>query len=435
MSDEPALSKQPCAAGADAPPAQDAVPPRGNSLGVGGVLVDLATATASLPVVGRWLRPLGAAAAMGVWGYRHVPELAVASARALTPRAMVLRSRAIRGAAGVYERALVDLLVAARTWQDSAPARPGGPEPLPAAAPRNSGVVRAGVAYGPDPAHRLEVWRRRDLSGRAPAPVLVYIPGGGWVYGNRRFQALRMLDHLAENGWMCLSVDYRVAPHHPWPAHIHDVKRAIAWAKTGVAEYGGDPGFIALSGCSAGGHLATLAGLTANDPDLQPDIPDADTSVDAGVSIYGRYDWEDRVGQERASFMAFLERVVVQRRQAAAPEIFRAASPMARVHPEAPPMLVIHGARDTIIPVEQARKFVESLRDVSRAPVVYAELPGAQHGFDMINNQRTAATATAVERFLRAAHSGVGARRQPDPLPRMNPFRTRAVRLGLIRRR
>jgi acetyl esterase/lipase len=370
-------------------------------------MVDLATAAASLPVLGRWLRPLGAATAMGVWGYRHVPAWAAASARAATPAAVVTRCRAVRDAAGVYERALIDTVVAARTCRDVVdPARPGSLGPLTAAALRRRYVVDVGVPYGPDPAHRLDVWRRRDLPADAAAPVLVYLPGGGWVYGSRRFQAHRMLAHLAEQGWVCLSADYRVAPHHPWPSHIHDVKRVIAWARNRAGEHGGDPGFVAVSGCSAGGHLATLAGLTGNDPDLQPHIPDADTSVDAVVSIYGRYDWEDRTGPERARFMAFLERVVVQRPQSAVPEVFSAAPPLACVHPGAPPFLVIHGANDTIIPVEQARAFVTALRTMSRSVVAYAELPGAQHGFDLLDNRRTASTADAVARFLRAVTSG-----------------------------
>lgn len=388
-------------------PAVAVTPPIVSSLGSAGLLVDLATATASLPVVGRWLRPLGAATAMGVWGYRHVPGWAVASARAVTPGAVVARSRAVRGAAGVYERALIDTLVAARTCSQVAPrAGTGALGPLSAAALRRRYVTASRVAYGPDPAHRLDVWRRRDLPAGSAAPVLVYFPGGGWVYGSRRWQAHRMLAHLAQQGWVCLSADYRVAPHHPWPAHIQDVKRAIAWARTRAAEHGGDPEFVAVAGCSAGGHLATLAGLTANDPDYQPDFPDADTSVDAVVSIYGRYDWEDRGGQERARFMAFLERVVVQRQQSVAPEVFRAASPLARLHPDAPPFLVIHGVRDTIIPVVQAREFVTALRAVSTSAVVYAELPGAQHGFDLIDNQRTASTAAAVARFLHAVRTG-----------------------------
>ena len=96
-----------------------------------------------------------------------------------------------------------------------------------------------------------------------------------------------------------------------------DVKAAIAWARANVDHFGGDPNFIVAAGCSAGGHLATLAGLTANDPQWQADLPaDADTSVDAVVSTYGIYDWQDRSTVQRARFMEFLERVVVKRSQA-----------------------------------------------------------------------------------------------------------------------
>jgi acetyl esterase/lipase len=213
------------------------------------------------------------------------------------------------------------------------------------------------------------------------------------------------MSQLAELGWVCLSVEYRVAPHHRWPAHITDAKTAIAWARANVDKFGGDRDFIAVAGCSAGGHLAALAGLTGNDPDMQTELPaGSDTSVDAVVGIYGRYDWEDRSTVERARFVDFLERVVVRRRIDRHPEVFRNASPIARVHPQAPPFLVIHGSKDSVIPVAQARSFVERLKSVSRSVVSYVELPGAGHGFDMTDGARTGATAVAVGLFLNQIH-------------------------------
>jgi acetyl esterase/lipase len=200
-------------------------------------------------------------------------------------------------------------------------------------------------------------------------------------------------------------VEYRVAPHHRWPAHITDVKTAIAWARANVDKFGGDRDFIAVAGCSAGGHLSALAGLTGNHTGMQTELPPgSDTSVDAVVGIYGRYDWEDRSTVERARFVDFLERVVVQRRIDRHPEVFRDASPMAQIHPEAPPFLVIHGSNDTVIPVAQARTFVERLRSVSRSVVGYVELPGAGHGFDLTDGARTGAVASAVGLFLNQIH-------------------------------
>jgi acetyl esterase/lipase len=95
---------------------------------------------------------------------------------------------------------------------------------------------------------------------------------------------------------------------------------------------------------------------------------------------------------------------VVKRRIDRHPEVFRNASPIARIHPEAPPFLVIHGSNDTVIPVAQARSFVERLRSISRSVVSYVELPGAGHGFDLTDGARTGAMATAVGLFLGQIH-------------------------------
>jgi dipeptidyl aminopeptidase/acylaminoacyl peptidase len=110
--------------------------------------------------------------------------------------------------------------------------------------------------------------------------------------------------------------------------------------------------------------------------------------VDVVVGIYSRCDWEDRSTPERDRFVEFLERVVVKRTIARHPEVFRDASPIARAHRNAPPFLVIHGSKDNIIPVEQARSFVERLRAISHSMVGHLELPGAGHGFDLRDGGR-----------------------------------------------
>lgn len=275
------------------------------------------------------------------------------------------------------------------------------------------------IPYGPHgAANRLDVWRHRDLPLDARAPVLVQIPGGAWILGNKENQAYPLLSHLAARGWVCVSISYRLAPANPWPAHLHDVKRALAWVKENIADFGGDPDFVAVTGGSAGGHLASLAALTPNEPALQPGFEGADTSVAAAVPVYGRYDWVSRHGPGRGQFMAFLERAVVHRRYAEAPEVFEAASPVRRVHPEAPPFFVLHGDADSLIPVEEAREFVEALRAVSREPVGYAELPGAQHAFELFGSPRGRHTAVAVEAFLNSVRTR---RAQPATGPATGP--------------
>ena len=121
--------------------------------------------------------------------------------------------------------------------------------------------------------------------------MLLQVPGGAWMTGNKRGQAHPLMSHLAELGWVCVAINYRLSPRSTWPDHIVDVKRALAWTKEHIAEYGGDPDWIAITGGSAGGHLSSLAALTANDPQFQPGFEEADTRVQAAVPFYGVYDF------------------------------------------------------------------------------------------------------------------------------------------------
>ncbi|TFV55728.1 alpha/beta hydrolase [Mycobacterium sp. PS03-16] len=375
-------------------------------------LLAASVATASLPVIGKHLEPLGVATAMGVFGARIAPDFFAQTARSVfTPGIAEVKRRERDQTHAVSAEALRGF-VPDRDLDIEWPA-PERTPPLWSMREHRRSVYRTSVRYGPLPSQLLDVWRPKNLPTE-PAPVLIFVPGGAWIHGSRMLQGYAMMSHLASLGWVCLSIDYRVAPHHRWPAHLVDVKTAIAWARANVDRFGGDRNFVAISGGSAGGHLAALAGLTGNDPELQAELPDgSDTTVDAVVGLYGRYDWEDRSTVERARFMDFLEKVVVNRKTSRHPEVFRKASPIARVHAAAPPFLVVHGSGDSVIPVQQARDFVDRLGAVSRSPVRYMELPGAGHAFDMMDGARTKSMATAVGLFLNQIHRNrtlVGAR-------------------------
>ncbi|ORV45617.1 alpha/beta hydrolase [Mycobacterium conspicuum] len=356
----------------------------------------LSEAGASLPMVGKHLEPLGGMTAMGIWGARLAPEFLAAAKKKDRP------DRADRESAHAASVAALRSVVSAVDLDGEWPAPQRTPPILDALRPRY--VYRRGVHYGDHPAQVLDVWRRKDLPP-GPAPVLIFVPGGAWVHGRSMLQGSALMSRMAELGWVCLAIDYRAAPHHRWPRHIIDVKTAIAWARANVDKFGGDRNFVAVAGCSAGGHLSALAGLTPGDPQYEAKLPEgADSSVDAVVAIYGRYDWQDRSTRERAQFVEFLERVVVKRTIARHPEVFRDASPIARVHRNAPPFLVIHGSKDNVIPVEQARGFVERMRATSHSSVGYLELPGAGHGFDLLDGERAGAAAHATSLFLRQVH-------------------------------
>ena len=264
-------------------------------------------------------------------------------------------------------------------------------------------VVDKDVVYAPEHGKRglLDVYRpAAGTNGRAP--VLLQVHGGAWTIGNKDQQGIPLMQHLAAKGWICVAINYRLAPRDPFPAQIVDVKRAIAWIRDHIAEYGGDPDYIAITGGSAGGHLTALAAVTANDPDYQPGFEGADTSVAVAVPHYGVYDFAGSTGLRSAEQMRdqFLAPRVVKKRWAEDPDVFAAGTPLLRIGKDAPDFFVIHGAHDSLVAVDQARLFVARLREISGATVVYAELPGTQHAFDVFPSIRSAHVVRAIDRYL-----------------------------------
>jgi len=320
---------------------------------------------------------------------------------------VMLYRRALR-APGVFERALVeglgsdyrDHVVQPRRTDDARVARRPGVVRMARVWRRY--VHDGDISYG-DAGKRnlLDIWRRPDVGPGDRAPVLLQIPGGAWVIGNKRGQAYPLMSHLVQRGWICVAINTRLSPRSTWPDHIVDVKKAIGWIRAHIADHGGDPGFIAVTGGSAGGHLAALAALTANDPVLQPGFEDVDTTVQAAVPYYGVYDWSDRVETGGKTFLPHVQRNIIKAQWGDDPTPFRQGSPIERVHPEAPPFFVIYGANDSFGPgVAQPRAFLPRLRAVSKQPVASVEVPGAQHTFDIWSSPRSAAAADAVGRFL-----------------------------------
>lgn len=246
---------------------------------------------------------------------------------------------------------------------------------------------------------KLDVYRGWDKP--TGCPVLLQIHGGAWVLGTKNEQGVPLMRRMARHGWVCVSVDYSLSPHATFPEHLIDLKKAIAWIREHIAEYGGDPTRIVATGGSAGGHLCALVGLTANDPRYQPGFEDVDTSVIACVPFYGVYDFTNRHSHwPNAGLARLIERQVLKASLEEARDAYEAASPMSRIHADAPPFLIIHGTHDTLVPVAEARQFARMLRAVSREPVVYAEIAGAQHAFELFPSLRTDLVLKGVHHYL-----------------------------------
>lgn len=247
----------------------------------------------------------------------------------------------------------------------------------------------------------LDIYRPRDREPHG-APVLIQVHGGGWTIGTKEEQGLLLMNRMAQQGWVCVAVNYRLAPKHHFPTQIIDVKRALAWVHENIDRYGGDGSYVAITGGSAGGHLAALAALTPGLADYQPGFEEADTSISACVPFYGIYDLAGLTG-DRAT-IAMRDRFLGPRVFGMDPQThldeFVRASPLEHVDEDAPPFFVIHGRNDTLVPVGQARTFVDALRKRSTSTVTYAELPGAQHAFEIFSSIRSQHTIAAVQRWL-----------------------------------
>jgi acetyl esterase/lipase len=289
---------------------------------------------------------------------------------------VILRQRA-RGTGPALERALdeglgadwragVDAELAARLRRRPSLAR----ILLAPVSSRRRRVERiANIRYGP--AHRanlLDLYRdRSDRSGR---PVLIHLHP---LLGSKRLGARYLFHRLAGEGWICVGANYRRASDDGFSDPLIDVKKVIAWVREHGPGYGADPTAIFVAGSSLGGHLASLAAFTPGDQVWQPGFESADTSVAGAISLYGYYGPVASGGLPSSRF----------------------ANPMTN----APPCFVVHGDQDTLVIVEDARRFVEQLRATSSNPVVYAELPGAQHGFDLFRSRRLDTVVDAIEAF------------------------------------
>lgn len=340
---------------------------------------------------------------------RHSPRskagLALAAVNAAGLAYVVRQSQRAKD---VLEEALVDGLGVDYVEQLDAP-----PTPSDLATPwkqlarpfnfRTEGIRRLrNIVYTDGPRGMLDIFLPDGEDAVAKAPVLLQVHGGGWTVGQKEHQAMPLMTRMAAKGWICVAINYRLAPHNRWPAHIIDVKKSIAWIKENIAEYGGDPDYIVVTGGSAGGHLAALAALTPGAEDFQPGFEDADTSVQAAVPFYGVYDFAGATGLKNAVRVrdTFFSNRLMEKPWSEAPESFEAASPILQITPDAPDFFVLHGELDSLASVEEARLFVAGLRRVSKKSVVYGELPGAQHAFDIFHSIRAAHVVRAVDRYL-----------------------------------
>jgi acetyl esterase/lipase len=265
---------------------------------------------------------------------------------------------------------------------------PAHTAPLPPARTGAGGVrVLTGVPYAALPGARpleLDLYLPAEAG---PAPVVVFLHGGGWRLGSRHsagpaYPGTTAFEAVARAGIAVASVDHRLSGEALWPAQLHDVKAAVRWLRARAGELGVDPGRVHAWGESAGGHLAALLGLTAGDPELEGDVgvTGPSSAVAAVAAWYPPTDLRALPGDLGTDPAAAdsREAQLLGAPVAAVPDRAAQASPVAHVSPGAPPFLLLHGRADRLIPCAQSERLRDALQDAG-VPVGLTTYDGADH--------------------------------------------------------
>jgi acetyl esterase/lipase len=239
------------------------------------------------------------------------------------------------------------------------------------------------LPYGPDPAHRLDLYLPTTATG--PAPVVLFLHGGGWSHGDK---SPCPAERLTDLGFAVASANYRLTPTAPFPAQVHDAKAAVRWLRANGGEHGLDPQRIGVWGVSAGAHLAALLGTTAGLAEPEGNVgPHLDQSSDVqavcdwfGPTDLAHFDDDARAAglavkpQWPLLIAAFLGGVADHRSP-----LVPLANPVRTASPAAPPFLIQHGDRDEWVPVGQSQRLADALA-AAGVPHTFTIVPGAGHG-------------------------------------------------------
>lgn len=243
-----------------------------------------------------------------------------------------------------------------------------------------------------------DVWLPDAATAPAPWPVVIFLHGGAWRFGDRRL-APDLSRHFASAGIAMVSIDYRLSTEALFPASVIDTRTAVRWVRAHAAEFGFDAARIGLWGSSAGGHLAAVAGLAprglfdsgewAGHPgDVQAisagypptDLLQMDAQRDPAILPTDDPESAHLPRPRPITDPRGLEALYLGAPAPEVPEIAARANPCTLARADAPPVLILHGTRDAMVPIGQSRLLYEALA-AAGAPVTLIEVDGLGHGF------------------------------------------------------
>jgi acetyl esterase/lipase len=216
--------------------------------------------------------------------------------------------------------------------------------------------------------------------GKGPFPGVLCIHGGAWMFGNKYHMAM-IAELLAEKGYTAVSINYRLAPQHKFPAQIDDCRTALRWMRENAPQYKIDPNRLAAWGYSAGGHLAALMGV-------------AESGLKAIVAGGAPCDFRELPAENRQ--LAFW----LGGSRHELPEVYKAASPAAFVSDRAPPFFFYDGEKDIVVPIASPKAMAESLRRAD-VPVTMHILPDGGHITAFFNRDTMNEAIKFLDKYLK----------------------------------
>ncbi len=223
---------------------------------------------------------------------------------------------------------------------------------------------------------KLDIYHLKDLKN--PAPVLIFIHGGGWRKGDKHDYLAYLIDY-AKKGYVTATVAYRFSQEALFPGALLDVKCAIRWIRSHAEQYMIDPQRIAVIGGSAGGHLALMAGYTADIAEFDTECSDSSSArVQAVVDFYGPSDLTTDFAIKQKSPKQFLGKTYDED-----PQLYLKASPKTYITADDPPTLIFQGTIDALVPYSQSDSLKKWL-DRAGVPAEYHKLKGWPHTMDLV---------------------------------------------------
>ncbi|QDT99755.1 prolyl oligopeptidase family serine peptidase [Gimesia aquarii] len=250
--------------------------------------------------------------------------------------------------------------------------------------------VNKDVSYlGKERTEKLDLYLPDPKFQKGPYPAIIVIHGGGWHGGDKAARREQNIGNsLAKAGYVCASINYQLAKKRSkftdnlkqvWPGHLQDCKTAVRFLRKHASQYQIDADHIGAIGGSAGGHLVAMLAVTGNDPKLDPQEPYAGFSsrIQAVIPMYGAHDLI-ALAQSRDLLSSFSEEEKLLSQQASA---------VTHVTNDDPPFLILHGTKDTLVPVEQSELLAAALKK-GNIPVELLIIEGAPHSFHLQPKQK-----------------------------------------------